>query len=458
MENENLEFKSYMALCPLDGRYLDISKKLSPYFSEYALAKNRVKVEVYWLKFLIENINTSNILNSVSEEDINKILKIYEDFSEASYLKIRQIDKVTNHDVKAVELFVGEELKKIGLERLVSFVHIGCTSEDINNTSYGNMIKEGLNDVWIKTAENLIDVISKLAKENANIPMLAHTHGQPATPTTVGKEFKVYEYRLKKSLENIKNIKITAKFNGATGTYAAISVAFPEYDWVDLSKKFIEEYLELEFNPLTTQIEGHDYIAHIADGIRHFNNIVLDFDVDMWLYISMEYFKQIPVKTEVGSSTMPHKVNPIRFENSEANIDMSNAIFMAISNKLVKSRMQRDLSDSSSKRNIGLAFGYSIQAINQTINALKRIEVNKQKLSSELENKWEVLAEPIQTVLRKYGVPDAYNKLKELTRGKNISKEAIQEFVNSLDILSNEDKKILLDLTPEKYIGLAERI
>lgn len=458
MENENLEFKSYMALCPLDGRYLDISKQLSPYFSEYALAKNRVKVEVYWLKFLIENINTSNILNSVSKEDINKILKIYEDFSENSYLRIRQIDKVTNHDVKAAELFVGEELKKRGLEKLVSFVHIGCTSEDINNTSYGNMIKEGLNDVWVKTAENLINTISKLAKENANIPMLAHTHGQPATPTTVGKEFKVYEYRLKKSLENIKNIKITAKFNGATGTYAAISVAFPEYDWVNLSRRFIEEYLELEFNPLTTQIEGHDYIAHIADGIRHFNNVVLDFDVDMWLYISMEYFKQIPVKEEVGSSTMPHKVNPIRFENSEANIDMSNAIFMAISNKLVKSRMQRDLSDSSSKRNIGLAFGYSIQAINQTVSALKRIEVNKQKLSIELENKWEVLAEPIQTVLRKYGVPDAYNKLKELTRGKDISKEAIQEFVNSLDILSTEDKKILLDLTPEKYIGLAEKI
>ena len=458
MENENLEFKSYMALCPLDGRYLDISKQLSPYFSEYALAKNRVKVEVYWLKFLIENINTSNILDSVSKEDINKILKIYEDFSENSYLRIRQIDKVTNHDVKAAELFVGEELKKIGLEKLVSFVHIGCTSEDINNTSYGNMIKEGLNDVWIKTAENLINTISKLAKENVNIPMLAHTHGQPATPTTVGKEFKVYEYRLKKSLENIKNIKITAKFNGATGTYAAISVAFPEYDWIDLSRRFIEEYLELEFNPLTTQIEGHDYIAHIADGIRHFNNVVLDFDVDMWLYISMEYFKQIPVKAEVGSSTMPHKVNPIRFENSEANIDMSNAIFMAISNKLVKSRMQRDLSDSSSKRNIGLAFGYSIQAINQTVSALKRIEVNKQKLSIELENKWEVLAEPIQIVLRKYGVPDAYNKLKELTRGKDISKEAIQEFVNSLDILSTEDKKILLDLTPEKYIGLAEKI
>lgn len=458
MENEKIDVKNYMALCPLDGRYMNISEILTPYFSEYALVKNRVKVEVLWLIFLIKNVKNSNALNSVNEKDIGKILKIYENFSENSYLRIRQIEQITNHDVKAVELFVGEELKKIGLERIISFVHIGCTSEDINNTSYGNMIKEGLNEVWIKTAENLINAVSTLAKENSNIPMLAHTHGQPATPTTVGKEFKVYEYRLKKSLENIKNIKITAKFNGATGTYAAISIAFPEYDWEELSKKFVEEYLNLEFNPLTTQIEGHDYIAHIADGIRHFNNIVLDFDVDMWLYISMEYFKQIPVKNEVGSSTMPHKVNPIRFENSEANIDMSNAIFMALSNKLVKSRMQRDLSDSSSKRNIGLAFGYSIQAINQTISALKRIEVNKQKLSSELENRWEVLAEPIQTVLRKYGIPDAYNKLKELTRGKNISKEAIQEFVQGLDILSPDDKHVLLSLTPEKYIGLAEKI
>lgn len=458
MGNEKIDVKNYMALCPLDGRYMNISEILTPYFSEYALVKNRVKVEVLWLIFLIKNVKNSNALNSVNEKDIGKILKIYENFSESSYLRIRQIEQITNHDVKAVELFVGEELKKIGLERIISFVHIGCTSEDINNTSYGNMIKEGLNEVWIKTAENLINAVSTLAKENSNIPMLAHTHGQPATPTTVGKEFKVYEYRLKKSLENIKNIKITAKFNGATGTYAAISIAFPEYDWEELSKKFVEEYLNLEFNPLTTQIEGHDYIAHIADGIRHFNNIVLDFDVDMWLYISMEYFKQIPVKNEVGSSTMPHKVNPIRFENSEANIDMSNAIFMALSNKLVKSRMQRDLSDSSSKRNIGLAFGYSIQAINQTISALKRIEVNKQKLSSELENRWEVLAEPIQTVLRKYGIPDAYNKLKELTRGKNISKEAIQEFVQGLDILSPDDKHVLLNLTPEKYIGLAEKI
>lgn len=457
IENE-VELGNYLALCPLDGRYASISEKLAPYFSEYALTKNRVKVEVYWLKFLLENVRCSEILNTFDKNRMSEILDIYESFSENSYLRIKQIDKVTNHDVKAAEIFVAEKLKALGLESLMSFVHIGCTSEDINNTSYANMILEGLKEVWIPEAERLIDVISNLAKQNAEIAMLAHTHGQPATPTTVGKEFKVYEYRLKKSLENIKNIKITGKFNGATGTYAAIYSAFPKEDWEKLSKKFIEEYLGLEFNPMTTQIEGHDYICHIADGIRHFNNVILDFDVDMWLYISMEYFKQIPVKNEVGSSTMPHKVNPIRFENSEANIDMSNAIFMALSNKLPRSRMQRDLSDSSSKRNIGLAFGYSLQAIGQTMSALKRIEVNKEKLSAELDNKWEVLAEPIQTVLRKYGIPDAYNKLKELTRGKAISKEIIQEFISGLDVISKEDKDILLDLTPSSYIGLASKI
>lgn len=458
MVKNEVELGNYLALCPLDGRYANISEKLAPYFSEYALAKHRVKVEVYWLKFLLDNIKSSEILNSVDKNRIPEIINIYDNFTEESYLRIKEIDKITNHDVKAAELFVAEKLKEIGLENLMSFVHIGCTSEDINNTSYANMILEALKEVWIPEAEKLIDIIAKLSEENANVPMLAHTHGQPATPTTVGKEFKVYEYRLRKSLEYIKSIKITGKFNGATGTYAAIYAAFPNENWEELSKKFIEEYLGLAFNPMTTQIEGHDYICHITDGIRHFNNVILDFDVDMWLYISMEYFKQIPVKSEVGSSTMPHKVNPIRFENSEANIDMSNAIFMALSNKLPKSRMQRDLSDSSSKRNIGLAFGYSIQAICQTIAALSRIEVNKEKLLSELENKWEVLAEPIQTVLRKYGIPDAYNILKEKTRGKAISKEAIQEFINELDILSVEDKEMLLSLTPSTYIGLASKI
>lgn len=460
-DNLNLAENSsakHSALCPLDGRYSEISEMLVSYFSEYALVKNRVKVEVLWLKFLLENVNGSDILNAFDMDRISEIMAIYTDFSFASYIRVKEIESVTNHDVKSVEIFVGEELKKMGLDSLVSFVHIGCTSEDITNTSYANMISTALNEVWIPLAERLIDKISEFAIAYADTAMLAHTHGQPATPTTIGKEMTVFAYRLKKSLENIKSIKVCAKFNGATGNYAAISVAFPNENWPVLAKCFIEEYLELEFNPVTTQIESHDYISHILDGIRHFNNVLRDFDLDMWLYISMEYFKQIAVKSEVGSSTMPHKVNPIRFENSEANIKIGNGICAVLSDELPRSRMQRDLSDSSLQRNIGLAFGYSIQAIEQTIGGLKKVEVNTDKISSDLDSKWEVLAEPIQTVLRKYGIPDAYNQLKELTRGKNISKEAIQKFIKSLDVISDEDKSALLALTPSSYIGLAAKI
>ena len=307
-------------------------------------------------------------------------------------------------------------------------------------------------------AECLLNHVKKLAKEYKDIPMLAHTHGQAATPTTVGKEFGVYYYRLKDAIENVKSVKVKAKFNGATGTYAAISIAFPDVDWQEMSRVFVEASFGLSFNPATTQIENHDYICHLADAIRHFNNVMLDLDVDMWLYISMGYFKQVVVKNEVGSSTMPHKVNPIRFENSEANIDMANAVLMALSNKLPRSRMQRDLSDSSSMRNVGMGFGYSLQAIRQTLGGLKKVEVNEQKLSEELENRWEVLAEPIQTMLRKYGISYAYDNLKALTRGKNISKKIIHEFIESLDVLSEEDRNILLNLTPAKYIGLAPKI
>lgn len=448
-----------MALGPLDGRYRKIGQKLSPYFSEYALVKNRVKVEVKWLEFLLRYIGESSpILKSFNIERIEEIKAIYEKFSSDSYKRVKEIEAVTNHDVKAVEIFVTEKLKELGMESLVSFVHIGCTSEDINNTAYATMIKEALHEVWLPEAEELRCLINAMAISFKDVAMLAHTHGQPATPTTVGKEFRVYEYRLKKILDDIRAIEISAKFNGATGNYSAISVAFPNKNWRILSRIFVKNYLGLEVNPVTTQIESHDYICKIADSIRHFNNIVLDLDVDMWLYISMEYFKQIPVESEVGSSTMPHKVNPIRFENSEANIDMSNAIFMALSNKLPKSRMQRDLSDSSSQRNIGLAFGYSLQAITQTIGGLKKVHVNEEKIMKDLESKWEVLAEPIQTMLRKYGIPDAYNQLKKLTRGKEISKEDIQKFINSLDVLSDEDKLTLLNLTPSTYIGLAKEI
>lgn len=454
---ENISAKHF-ALGPLDGRYSQIGEKLAPYFSEYALVKNRVKVEVFWLKFLVENVNGSDILDAFDIDRLPEIMAIYTNFSDDSYVRVKEIESVTNHDVKSVELFVAEKLKEMGIDGLVSFVHIGCTSEDITNPSYANMISSALRDVWIPAAEQLIEKISELAINNANTAMLAHTHGQPATPTTVGKEMMVYVYRLKESLENIKSIKVRAKFNGATGNYAAISVAFPNENWPVLAKCFIEEYLGLEFNPVTTQIESHDYICHILDGIRHFNNVLRDFDLDMWLYISLEYFKQIPVKTEVGSSTMPHKVNPIRFENSEANIKIGNGICSVLSDELPRSRMQRDLSDSSLQRNIGLAVGYSLQSILQTIGGLKKVEVNEDKISADLDSKWEVLAEPIQTVLRKYGIPDAYNQLKELTRGKNISKESIREFIESLDIISAEDKKTLLDLTPSTYVGLASQI
>ena len=453
---EKQEFEC-LTLCPLDGRYSGVKDALGEYFSEYALVKYRVFVEIQWLKFLIENVE-SDVLAKFDLQDMDKLTTISSEFNYDSFARIKEIENTTRHDVKAVEYFIDEKVDALGFGYLQSFVHIGCTSEDINNTSYACMLKYGLKDVWLPKAEEFAAIIDKWAEEHSNDAMLAHTHGQPATPTTIGKEFKVYAYRFLSSIENVEAVKIKAKFNGATGNYSAILTAFPNEDWQVLAKKFVEEYLGLTFNPLTTQIESHDYTCHILDGIRHFNNVLVDFDVDMWLYISMEYFKQIPVKGEVGSSTMPHKVNPIRFENSEANIDMSNNICIALSNKLPKSRMQRDLSDSSSQRNLGLAFGYSLQAINETMNGLAKCVVNKDKLASDLNEKWEVLAEPIQTMLRKYGVPDAYDTLKALKRGKSISKEDILKFAESLDILSDQDRQTLVDMTPASYIGLAKEL
>ena len=435
----------FLAISPLDGRYAEIGETLSPYFSEFGLVKNRVWVEVNWLVFMLENLKGSKILEDFPKERIPEILGIYQKFSAGSFARVKEIEARTNHDVKAVELYIAEQLKALGMNELVSYVHIGCTSEDITNCAYANIIKTSLCDVWIPEAEKLISILEDFAMRYADLSMLAHTHGQPATPTTVGKEFAVFVHRLRKSLDNVKAIKPTAKFNGATGNYAAISVAFPNENWPELAKKF-------------TQIESHDYMCHLFDAVRHFNNVMLDLDRDMWLYISMEYFGQKVVKDEVGSSTMPHKVNPIKFENSESNIDTSNGLLLSLSNKLACSRMQRDLSDSSSQRNIGVAFGYSLQAIRQTISGMGRVQVNEQKITEALESNWEVLAEPIQTVLRKYGIPDAYDRLKALTRGKRISKEDIQEFIKSLDVLSDEDRDNLLRLTPEDYVGYASQI
>ena len=457
---ENISAK-HLAIGPLDGRYAQIGEALAPYFSEFALVKYRVKVEIYWLKYLIENIagnSGSSALDDFNSKLLPVIMSIYENFSDQDFVRVKEIEAQTNHDVKSVELFIAEQLEAkghehLGLRALKSFVHIGCTSEDITNCAYALMISSALKEVWQPKATELLNFVTKMAGKYADVPMLAHTHGQPATPTTVGKELAVYAYRFTQSLRRIVHVPITAKFNGATGNYAAISVAFPNNAWMFHSECFVVQYLGLTFNPVTTQIESHDNVCHLLDEIRHFNNVLRDFDTDMWLYISMEYFKQIPVKTEVGSSTMPHKVNPIRFENSEANIKIGNAICAALSDELPRSRMQRDLSDSSLQRNIGLAFGYSLQAIGQTIGGLKKVEVNKEKIESELNSNWAVLAEPIQTMLRKYGIPDAYDHLKELTRGKEITESDIKNFIKSLDVLSEKDQQILLKLTPASYIG-----
>lgn len=442
--------KDALELCPLDGRYKDIKELLAPYFSEYAYFKNRVLVEINWLIYLIEK-------NIIPFNDINTLKTIYENFDMQAYLKIKDWENITKHDVKAVEYYIDDVLKEKNMSDLIPFVHIGLTSEDINNTSYALMIKDFLNNTYFSYIKDFLTYLKKLSIKYKNISMLAHTHGQPATPTTVGKEFKIYVYRLEEELKKLKQVKIKAKFNGATGNYSAFNFAYPDINSILFSKEFIEKKLNLTFNPLTTQIENHDYIVTILDFIRHINNIILDLNLDMWLYISKSYFKLEVVKNEVGSSTMPHKVNPINFENSEANLEIANGLLVTLSNKLPKSRMQRDLSDSSTLRNLGLSFGYSIQGIKETLKGLKKITINKEILTKELENEWEILAEPIQTILRKYGIPDAYNQLKDLTRGKKVTKEIIHDYIKKLNI-SREDKERLLNLTPLNYIGLANKI
>lgn len=442
--------KEAFELCPLDGRYSDIKELMSPYFSEYAYFQKRVFVEIEWLLYLID----TKVVNY--KGDISKIKEISSKYDMNSYLEIKKQENITKHDVKAVEYFIDEKLKENNLSDLVSYVHFTLTSEDVNNVAYALMIKEFLNEVYYSKVEELLNYFSILSKKYKNISVLAHTHGQPATPTTFKKEFNVYIYRIKNELKRLKKTRIMAKFNGATGNYSAIKIALPNIDVVSFSKKFITS-LNLTFNPLTTQIENHDYIVNILDNIRHINNIILDLDLDMWLYISKSYFKLKVVKNEVGSSTMPHKVNPINFENSESNLETANSLLVMLSNKLPKSRMQRDLSDSSSLRNLGIAFGYSLQGIKETLKGLKRVEINKKVVLEELAEEWEVLAEAIQTVLRKYQIGDAYNQLKKLTRGKKVSKEMLHEFIENLNI-SQEDKKILLELTPSNYVGLANKL
>ncbi|MDR0849870.1 MAG: adenylosuccinate lyase [Christensenellaceae bacterium] len=450
------------ALSPLDGRYSKIRDALSPYFSEAALIKARVKVEVSWLKFLIsKNIIDPKIIGEgVNLNEARGVIECINNFDERDFYRIKKIEKKTNHDVKAVELFVAEKLDNLGYGNLKSYVHIGCTSEDINNLAYGMTMRDGLNEVWLPAAEELLLKVLGKAVNHADLPMLAHTHGQPATPTTVGKEFLVFAARMKRCMDEVKNVKMLGKFNGATGNYSAMNFAFSKSDWPKLNREFVES-LGMTFNPVTTQIESHDYMSSLFDAMKRFNNVVLDLDNDMWMYISMDYLKQIPVAGEVGSSTMPHKVNPINFENSKANLELSNGILSTLSDALQVSRMQRDLSDSSSQRNIGMGFGYSLQAILETQKGLGKIAVNGEKLHEDLENHWEITAEPIQTMLRKYGDPDAYNKLKEMTRGRKTTEEDILNFVGTLEEgydISPEDIEALRGVSPYNYVGLAGEI
>lgn len=438
-------------ISPIDGRYRNLTCELSEYFSEYALIKYRVVVEIKWFIKLSEIISLE-----LKQEDLDNLNSIIKNFNLDEAKKIKKIEETTNHDVKAVEYYLRDKFNELNISQYINYIHFACTSEDINNLAYNLMIKDGLKDVLISNMQNLISLGREKTNEWSKIPMLAHTHGQPASPTTVGKEIAVFTYRWESILKYINDIKLRGKFSGAVGNFNAHILAFPEIDWLKACKDFVES-LGLEFNPLTTQIESHDIISMLFNYIKSFNNVTMDFNSDMWMYISMNYFKQQVVKNEVGSSVMPHKVNPINHENSMANIRMANAVLTALADNLPISRMQRDLSDSSSLRNIGVGFAHTIISIKQTIVGFNKMIANEEKLIEDLNNNFEILSEGIQTILRKNGYQDAYERLKELTRGQKVDKEILKQFIHGLDIDEN-DKKCLMELTPENYLGLSEKL
>ncbi|WP_392565100.1 adenylosuccinate lyase [Utexia brackfieldae] len=451
-----MKLSSLTALSPIDGRYGDKTAQLRTLFSEYGLLKYRVKVEVRWLQKLAECqvIQEVPALSSKATEYLNQIV---DNFSEQDALLIKNIEKTTNHDVKAVEYFLKDKIAHIEeLSQISEFIHFACTSEDINNLSHALMLSEAretvLNPYWHK----IIDTLTQLAHEYRNIPLLSRTHGQPATPSTIGKEFANVVYRLQRQFAQLQQIEILGKINGATGNYNAHIIAYPNVDWHQLSHDFVT-HLGIKWNPYTTQIEPHDYIAELFDCVARFNTILIDFDRDVWGYIALNHFKQKTIAGEIGSSTMPHKVNPIDFENSEGNLGLANAMMAHLASKLPISRWQRDLTDSTVLRNLGVGIGYAIIAYQSTLKGLSKLEVNQAHLCHELDRNWEVLAEPIQTVMRRYGIEKPYEKLKELTRGKRIDAKGMQQFIDSLAI-PEEEKIRLKAMTPANYIGLAPQL
>ena len=443
------------ALSPLDGRYNSKISELTPYFSEYGLIKYRVVVEINWLMMLSAEKGIAE-LPPFSDKELKILEGIVKHFNEEEAEKVKEIEKKTNHDVKAVEYYIKDKIAGTSLEKYSEFIHFACTSEDINNLAYALMLHSAGKNVMLPQMKEVMDTVKKLAKQWKKVPMLSLTHGQPATPTTVGKEFLVLAKRLERQYDILKTQEVLGKINGATGNYNAHIVAYPKVDWQKLSKKFVQN-LGLVWNAYSTQIDPHDYQAELYDTLARFNTILIDLDRDIWTYISRGLFKQRVVAGEVGSSTMPHKVNPIDFENSEGNLGIANSLLRHMAEKLPISRMQRDLTDSTVQRNIGVAMGYSMLAYKSTLKGLSKLELNKKTAEAELDRNWALLAEPIQTVMRKHAVPKAYEKLKELTRGKEINKEVVQTFIKSLDI-PEEDKKELLKLTPATYIGLADQI
>ena len=448
-----MNLSALTAVSPIDGRYGSKTADLRDVFSEYGLIRCRVEVEIRWLQRLAEHAEITEV-PAFSAETNAQLDKIVSEFNESDAQKIKDIESVTNHDVKAVEYFIKEQFEgNAELEAVKEFVHFACTSEDINNLSHGLMLKLGRDRVLVPQMQAIVDAIAGLADAYAEDSMLSRTHGQTASPSTVGKEMANVVARLRRQLQQVKAVELLGKINGAVGNYNAHLSAYPSVDWQANAEQFVTS-LGLTWNPYTTQIEPHDYIAELFDAIARFNTILIDFDRDVWGYISMGYFKQKTIAGEVGSSTMPHKVNPIDFENSEGNLGLANAVFGHMAAKLPVSRWQRDLTDSTVLRNMGVGFGYSNIAYAATLKGIGKLEINRPRLAEDLDNSWEVLAEPIQTIMRRYNIEEPYEKLKALTRGQAISREVIEKFVETLDV-PEEAKQAMRDLTPENYIGNA---
>lgn len=441
------------AISPIDGRYRGKTEALAEYFSEYALIKYRVRVEIEYFITLCELPLPQ--LASFDHALFARLRQIYLSFSEADAQRVKDIEMITNHDVKAVEYFIKEEFDKIGgLDAYKEFIHFGLTSQDINNTSVPLSVKDALNEVFCPQVEEVIDQLQQYADEWRDVPMLAKTHGQPASPTRLGKEIMVFVYRLQEQLATLRACKLTAKFGGATGNYNAHHVAYPDYDWKSFGNRFVSEKLGLEREQYTTQISNYDHLASVFDAMRRINTILIDLDRDAWMYISMEYFKQKIKAGEVGSSAMPHKVNPIDFENSEGNLGIANAVLQFLAQKLPVSRLQRDLTDSTVLRNIGVPMGHSVIAFQSTLKGLRKLILNEERIEADLANTWAVVAEAIQTILRREGYPHPYEALKALTRtNQKMTEQTIHEFIGQLNV-SDSVKAELMAITPLNYTGL----